>query len=60
MRYPVANSVQNQGRGPGDAYSIIKCGDNGMEIGVPGISDCSDGEPPREWSKEFESDSGGV
>jgi hypothetical protein len=31
-----------------------------MEIGVPGISDCSDGEPPREWSKEFESDSGGV
>lgn len=31
-----------------------------METGVPGIIECSDGEAPREWSKECESDSGGV
>ena len=39
----------------------MKCGDLGIDIGVPGhIIDGSHGDPVLECSKECESDSGGV
>ena len=42
-------------------YPIMKCGDTGIEMGVPGhIIDGSAGELVRECSKECEIDSGGV
>ena len=39
----------------------MNCGETGREMGVLGhISDDSHGEPVREWSKEWDNDSGGV
>ena len=43
------------------SYLIMNCGETGRETGVSGhISDDSHGEPVREWSKEWDKDSGGV
>ncbi len=41
-----------------NAYLITKCGDSGMETGVPGY--IIDGDPALEYSNEFECRSGGV